>query len=278
LEEQSSSRARQPVLTARSGWTAPTWFLLGLVIGIVSFAAFTTLTARPSLDAATLKEAVRDGSLEASATLQARSPQQASSLPSASQNPASSAPNLPTTAQTSFVLREANRAGDKNAPVTIVEFGDFQCPFCARHFQNVGPLLFKDYVDTGKATFVYKHQAFLGRESVWAAEASECAADQGRFWDYHDLLYTRQAGENQGAFTKDNLLNFAEELNLDMAQFEPCLTNDQTLGRVQADTQEGQQAGVRGTPTFFINGQPLVGAQPYEQFQAAIEQMLSQQQ
>jgi len=277
LEEQSPSRVRQPIPTARSGWTAPTWFLLGLLVGVVSFAAFTMLTARPGLDAAALKEAVRDGSLEANATLQAANPQQAISTPrvlSEAQNPTSGTPDIPSVAQTSFVLRDANRVGDKNAPVTIVEFSDFQCPFCGRHFQNVEPVLFEEYVDTGKVTFVYKHSAFLGLESVWAAQASECAADQGKFWDYHDLLFTRQAGENQGAFTKDKLLSFAEELNLDMTQFEPCLINDQTLDRVQADTQEGQQAGVRGTPTFFINGQPLVGAQPYEEFRAAIEKNL----
>lgn len=138
------------------------------------------------------------------------------------------------------------------------------------------PVLFKQYVNTGKVQFVYKHSAFLGQESVWAAQASECAADQGKFWEYHDLLFDRQNGENQGAFTKDKLIGFAKEMNLDMTKFEPCLTNDATLDRVKADTQEGQQAGVRGTPTFFVNGQPLVGAQPVEAFQALIDKELGQ--
>ena len=128
------------------------------------------------------------------------------------------------------------------------------------------------YVKTGKASIVYKHSAFLGQESMWAAQAAECAADQGKFWEYHDLLFSRQKGENQGAFVKDNLVGFAKELNLDMAKFEPCLRNDQTLARVQADTSEGQQYGVTGTPTFFVNGKPLVGAQPITAFQAAIDQ------
>ncbi|MGH2594314.1 MAG: hypothetical protein ACRDGG_12455, partial [Anaerolineae bacterium] len=128
LEEQPPSRVRQPLSTARSGWTAPAWFLLGLLVGVVGSAAFTMLTARPGIDAATLKEAVRDGSLEANATLQAGSPPQAISTPrvlSAPQDPAGGAPDVPSVAQTSFVLRDANRAGDKNAPVTIVEFSDF---------------------------------------------------------------------------------------------------------------------------------------------------------
>jgi len=138
----------------------------------------------------------------------------------------------------------------------------------------VEPTLIKDYVDSGKVTIVYKHSAFLGQESVWAAQAAECAADQGKFWQMHDLLFSRQNGENQGTFTKENLLALAEELKLYMTKFEPCLKNDQTLSRVQADTQEGQAAGVRGTPTFFINGQPLVGAQPIEAFKSAIDQAL----
>jgi protein-disulfide isomerase len=138
----------------------------------------------------------------------------------------------------------------------------------------VEPTLLKDYVDTGKMTVVYKHSAFLGQESIWAAQAAECAADQGQFWAYHDLLFAKQAGENQNAFTKDKLLGFAQELKLDMVKFEPCLKNDQTLARVQADTKEGQAAGVQGTPSFFINQVPLVGAQPIEAFRAAIDQAL----
>jgi len=136
--------------------------------------------------------------------------------------------------------------------------------------------LIKEYVDTGKATLVYMNSAFLGQESVWAAQAAECAADQGKFWQYHDLLFARQNGENQGAFTEDKLIGFAQEMGLDMTKFQPCLKNDQTLARVQADVQEGQAAGVRGTPTFFINGQALVGAQPIEAFRSAINQALKQ--
>jgi protein-disulfide isomerase len=132
------------------------------------------------------------------------------------------------------------------------------------------------YIDSGKINFVYKHSAFLGQESVWAAQAAECAADQGKFWEYHDLLWDRWNGENQGAFVKENLISFAKELGLDSAKFDPCLQNDETLQRVIDDTNEGRQVGVTGTPTFFINGQPLVGAQPAEAFQAQIEAALGQ--
>ena len=134
----------------------------------------------------------------------------------------------------------------------------------------------QSYVDSGKINIVYKHSAFLGQESIWAAQASECAADQGRFWEYHDLLFDKQNGENVGTFTKENLNAYAKGMGLDMAKFEPCLKNDETLARVQADVAEGRQVGVSGTPTFFINGKPLVGAQPLQVFQQQIDAALGQ--
>ncbi len=244
-------------------WIALAWFLLGVLVGAVGLALFTTSPIRSGTDSTAMREAAREGMLDAIATLNATQGQ----VPER---------GTPAPVKTSFNLRDANRLGNKNAPVTIVEFSDFQCPYCQKFHQAIAPALIKDYVNTGKATIVYKHSAFLGQESVGAAQAAECAADQARFWPYHDLLFARQAGENRVAFTKDHLLGFARELGLDMTRFEPCLNNAQTQSRVQADTQEGEAAGVRGTPTFFVNGRPLVGAQPLEAFQAAIEQALKQ--
>jgi protein-disulfide isomerase len=250
-------------LTSRRPWFAPVWFLLGVLVGVIGFAAYTALTAKPvTLDATAMRGAARDGTLDAIATLQAGGGQAA-------------APTAQPIDPSSFSMRDSNRQGDKAAKISIVEFSDFQCPFCERFHTTVEANLIKQYVDTGKATFVYKHIAILGQESVWAAQAAECAADQGKFWQFHDLLFDKQSGENQGAFTKDKLLGFAQEMKLDMTKFEPCLNQDQTVSRVQADSQEGQKAGVRGTPTFFINGKPLVGAQPIEAFQAAIESALT---
>ena len=134
----------------------------------------------------------------------------------------------------------------------------------------------QSYIDSGKVNLVYKHSAFLGQESVWAAQAAECAADQGKFWEYHDLLFDKQTGENIGTFTKENLIAYAKELGLDSAKFDPCLQNDETLQRVESDTNEGRQVGVSGTPTFFINGKPLVGAQPAEVFKAQLDAALGQ--
>jgi protein-disulfide isomerase len=139
----------------------------------------------------------------------------------------------------------------------------------------VRPVL-QSYIDSGKVNLVYKQSAFLGQESIWAAQASECAADQGKFWEYHDLLFDKQNGENVGTFTKENLIKYAQELKLDAAKFDPCLNNDETLERVKADTLEGRAVGVTGTPTFFINGQPFVGLLPAEAFQAALNKALEQ--
>lgn len=259
-------RSRVPV------WIAPAWFLLGIIVGIVGFAAYTTLSAKPTtaaapaFDAAAMRGAARDGVIEAIATLQAGGGQ-----------PAAAESQEPTVVDPSqFTLRAANTLSNPGAKITIIEFSDFQCSYCGRYQQTVHPALLEQYVKSGQINFVYKHSAFLGQESVWAAQAAECAADQGKFWEYHDLLFSRQSGGNQGAFTKDNLSGFAKEMGLDMAKFDPCLTNDETLARVQADTQEGQAAGVRGTPTFFINGQPLVGAQPLTAFQQVLSQQLGQ--
>ena len=134
----------------------------------------------------------------------------------------------------------------------------------------------QSYIDSGKVNLVYKHSAFLGQESVWAAQAAECAADQGKFWEYHDLLFDKQNGENVGTFTKDKLIGYAKDLGLDSAKFNPCLQNDATLQRVMSDVNEGRAVGVTGTPTFFINGKPLVGAQPVEVFQSAIKAAMGQ--
>jgi protein-disulfide isomerase len=257
---------------ARSEWMGAAYFLLGVVIGIVSILVFNALTTKPALDTAAVQQASRNGALEALATMQAA---QSAAAPESVVQAKPAVASEAVVDMGAFALRGTNRKGDATAPITIVEFSDFQCPFCRRAADQVLPQLVRDYVDTGKATLIYKHTAFLGLESSWAAVAAECAADQNRFWDFHNLLFSRQNGENQGAFNKDKLLSFAKELDLDLAKFEPCLNNEQTLARVQADTQEGRQAGVTGTPTFFINGQKLAGAQSYDRFRAVIDSLLT---
>jgi protein-disulfide isomerase len=121
---------------------------------------------------------------------------------------------------------------------------------------------------------VYFHFPFLGEESYWAAEASECANDQNKFWEYHDVLFARQNGENQGAFAKDLLKQFAQTLQLDMEAFNACLDTGKYTKQVQQDAAFAQQLGVRSTPTFLVNGEPIMGAQPFETFREMIEAQL----
>jgi protein-disulfide isomerase len=121
----------------------------------------------------------------------------------------------------------------------------------------------------------YWHFAFLGSESQWAGEASECAAEQDAFWEYHDLLFSSQKGENIGAFDKENLKQFAVDLGLDTEAFNECLDSGKYASLVQSETASARSMGVQSTPTFLINGQPVLGAQPFETFQQVIEEQLS---
>ena len=118
--------------------------------------------------------------------------------------------------------------------------------------------------------------AFLGDESQYAAEASECAADQDAFWEYHDKLFVSQNGENRGAFNKDKLKEFAAELGLDSAEFDQCLDSGKHTAAVQEATQMAQSIGVSSTPAFLINGTPMLGAQPIEAFQQVIDKALAE--
>jgi polar amino acid transport system substrate-binding protein len=165
--------------------------------------------------------------------------------------------------------------GTENAPVTIIMFGDFQCPYCGRFVSSTGSQIEEEYIKSGKVRLGYWHVAFLGEESQWAAEAAECAADQGAFWEYHDKLFNSQNGQNQGAFSKDNLKQFAADLKLDTSLFNECLDSGKYTQAVQDQTSIANQLGVASTPAFVINGYPIIGAQPLEAFQMTIEQELN---
>ena len=164
--------------------------------------------------------------------------------------------------------------GNPNAKVIMIEFSDFQCPFCGRFFSQTLPQIKEDYIKTGKVKFVYRDFPFLGQESEWAAEAAECAKEQGKFWQYHDYLFENQQGENGGAFSKDNLKKFAQGLGLDTSQFNGCLDSDKYIDEVRKDLSDGRVAGVTGTPTVFINGIRVVGALSFSEYQKVIEQEL----
>ena len=161
--------------------------------------------------------------------------------------------------------------GDPNAPVVVEVYADFQCPWCRRFTLGPERLLEEEYVRRGKVLLVFRHFAFLGEESRWAAEAAECANEQGRFWDYHDKLFEEQSGENVGTFRKENLKRFAAELGLDTQQFNQCLDSGKYAAKVQEEILEGRRRGVRGTPTVFINGQLLERGLDYSSLREAVE-------
>lgn len=166
--------------------------------------------------------------------------------------------------------------GNKDAKVTIIEFADFRCPFCERVYTDVEQQLLKDYVDTGKAKFSFRHYAFLGPASTLASNASECANEQGKFWDFYDYMYKNQPDESDTSmYTVDSLTNIAGTLGMDTTQFSDCLSANKYDKNVSDDLAAGQKAGVTGTPTIFINGIPIVGAQPYAAFKTVIDQELA---
>ncbi len=165
--------------------------------------------------------------------------------------------------------------GNKDAKVTIVEYADFRCPFCERFYTQAEKQIIADYVNTGKVRFIFRNYAFLGQESIWASEAAECANEQGKYWEYYNWLFSKQAPESDlNYYSKANLTKYAGQVGLNTVQFASCLNSDKYAKRVADDLDSGKAVSVTGTPTTFINGQKIVGAQPYETFKQAIDALL----
>lgn len=162
--------------------------------------------------------------------------------------------------------------GNEDAPVTIIEFSEYQCPFCGRYSRETLPQITEDYIETGKVKYYFRDFPLSFHQYAQkASEATRCANDQGKFWEYHDQVF-----ENQATLNEDNLKEWAADLGLDADQFNDCLDEGQFEQVVKKDLADGQTAGVRGTPSFFINGQVLRGAQPYEEFKKVIDEALAE--
>ena len=146
-------------------------------------------------------------------------------------------------------------AGDPNAPIKVVEYADFQCVACQSAFIAIEPELVRKYINTGKVFFTFEPFSFLGPESFRAAEAAYCAADQNKFWEYHDLLFQNWAGENQGTFSDSNLNKFAGQIDFDQNAFKECFNSGKYVQKVLDKANEARALGVRSTPTFMVNGQ-----------------------
>jgi len=165
--------------------------------------------------------------------------------------------------------------GSKNAPITIIEFSDFECQFCKLFYDTVLQEIKINYIDSGKVKFVYRDFPIssIHPKAEKAAKAANCAFEQNKFWAFHDLLF-----ENQNDWISGNassiFANYISLLGLDETQFNLCMTNDKIADEISNDIQDGWNAGVQGTPTLYINGIKIVGAQEYFIFKQVIESEL----
>lgn len=174
--------------------------------------------------------------------------------------------------------------GNPDAAITIVEFSDFQCPFCAKFHQITLPLIEQNYISTGKVNFVYRDFPIQSTHpnAIPAAHTTECADDQGKFWQMHDMIFENQQTWKNLAPTDSVILfkEYAVELGLDSTEFESCMDSGKYLTEIAADLQDGREYGVTGTPAFFVGNEEigftkLIGAQPFSSFQRVIDGQLN---
>jgi protein-disulfide isomerase len=164
-------------------------------------------------------------------------------------------------------------AGNENAKVAIVEFSDFECPFCGRFYSDTLPQLRKDYIDTGKVKLYYRHYPLpFHPKAISLAHIAECANDQGAFWKMHDKIFDNNSTVSN--MTDEQFKQWGADLGLDTVKFNNCYDNKTHQKDIDEDNAAGRKVGVSGTPTFYINGKQLVGAQPYAAFKAAIDEAL----
>jgi len=175
-------------------------------------------------------------------------------------------------------IEGAYRIGDPDAPITIVEFTDFQCPYCERHFTQTFPSLLANFIETGKVQYVFKDFPLtsIHPQALLAAEAARCAGAQEAYVDMHDALFVNQAQWSGQANAADLFVGYATELGLDAETFRACLESGEMETAVLADLAEGSSFGVSGTPAFFINGFLVSGALPYESFEQGLNGLLAE--
>ena len=162
--------------------------------------------------------------------------------------------------------------GDSNAPITLVEFGDYQCHYCNVFFQSIEKEIIKNYVETGKVKIIFKDYNIIGPDSINASHGAHCANEQELFWEYHDILYSKWTGENNGWASPTNLTMFAESIDADMDKWTECMNAKKYSKIIMDSNNDAKSLELTGTPAFFVinsNGgvSKLFGAQPFEVFQ-----------
>jgi protein-disulfide isomerase len=167
--------------------------------------------------------------------------------------------------------------GNSNAPITILEWGDYQCTFCYKFHQNTLNTIQEDFINTGKVKLIFKDFPLNGQDSLLAAEASYCAEDQEKYWQYHDELYKNWGGERTGWITRESLENFANTVNLDLKEFNKCLDDHKYQNKVKIIHEFGKEIGIDATPSFLVfNGEKIIkirGNQPLEVFLKTFDEL-----
>ena len=167
--------------------------------------------------------------------------------------------------------------GNSNAPITILEWGDYQCTFCYKFHQNTLNTIQEDFINTGKVKLIFKDFPLNGPDSLLAAEAAYCAEDQEKYWQYHDELYKNWGGERTGWVTRESLDNFAKTVNLDLNEFNKCLDDHKYQNKVKTIHEFGKEIGIDATPSFLVfNGEKIIkirGNQPLEVFLKTFEEL-----
>ena len=178
-----------------------------------------------------------------------------------------------------FLANGSPILGNTHAPITLIEFGDYQCHFCNVFFHSTEDDILKNYVETGKVKMIFKDYNIIGPDSVNASHGAHCANDQEMFWEYHDILYSNWTGENNGWASSENLGRFAQEIGLDMDAWSECMLNGIHSQKILASNEDAKSLELTGTPAFFVIGTDgkttrLFGAQPYETFEKVFENEL----
>jgi len=178
-----------------------------------------------------------------------------------------------------FVENGSPMLGNPNAPITLVEFGDYQCHYCHVFFESIEGKIMKNYIETGKVKMIFKDYNIIGKDSVKASQGAHCANDQGLFWEYHDILYSNWTGENNGWASGANLANYAQDIGLEMNQWTDCMSQQKHSKTILDSNEDAKKLQLTGTPAFFVinsNGQvsKLFGAQPFEVFERVFNEIL----
>ena len=183
----------------------------------------------------------------------------------------------------SLIKHGSPHIGNLSAPITIIDFSDFQCYLCARYVKETEPIIYETYIQTGKVNLVFKHLPNRGSDSMGAAIAAQCTNDQGKFWEYHKILYTNQKPIDSGWVSKDNLKKFASKITgLNMSNFNSCLDSEKYKSLVEKDLAFGSSFGFQDTPSFIIvnndglKPEILKGAHPFPSFKALIDKKIVQ--